>query len=200
MCVCVERGAYTIVIVPACLPACLCYVLLGARGSPHTNHPRCPPPTHSTRHAHTTNTPPPTPRGEAACDSPSQDVPCMFTETIVAPAGSYNSLTHQVAFCKMQVRSQQHVMHPCPRPVPTNQPTSSPTPTHPHHPIAPKRTGVRHSVPGDLRGPLRLHLGPRQDRRRPRAPPVRLAHGGRHVEGPGRLASRRTADGGPTHV
>jgi hypothetical protein len=30
----------------------------------------------------------------------------MFTETIQAPAGSYNSLTHQVAFCKMQVRAR----------------------------------------------------------------------------------------------
>jgi hypothetical protein len=26
----------------------------------------------------------------------------MFTEEINAPAGSYNSLTHQVAYCKMQ--------------------------------------------------------------------------------------------------
>jgi len=26
----------------------------------------------------------------------------MFTQDIIAPEGSYNSLTHQVAYCKMQ--------------------------------------------------------------------------------------------------
>lgn len=130
--------------------------------------------------------------GRAACDSPSQDVPCMFTETIAAPAGSYNSLTHQVAFCKMQVRWSVGPLVCCP----VSSACCARNPLHTLHTHTQTKKGVRHRLPRDVRGALGVHLRPRQDRRRAFAQPVRLPHGEQHLEGPGALLVGWLVEGG----
>jgi len=36
------------------------------------------------------------------CDAQTQDIPCMFSNIITSPIGTYNSLVEQTAYCKMQ--------------------------------------------------------------------------------------------------
>ena len=126
-------------------------------------------PTHPPTHPHSP--------ASAGCDAPSQDVACMFAEDIQAPAGSYNSLTHQVAFCKMQGKTS-------PLPTPPQPPTHPPT-----YPPYSSTQRLRHRLPRDERGPVCIYLGPGEDWRRPGAQPVWFAGAGL-VAGPARRRGR----------